>query len=560
MEVNKPLECDVLVAGGGSAGMMAAIAAADAGARTIIAEKANTRRSGNGATGNDHFQCYIPEVHGSEGAWLKLLALSQEARGGRDKDISAGFMRESMGVVLDWEQWGIPMRPHGDWEFTGHCKPGQQGIHLKYEGVNQKPTLTKTALKRGVKILNRHPLSELICDETGAVCGAILVDLTEDTPKLQVVRAKAVVIATAGVSRISGETTMGWMFNAGGCPASTATGRIAAYKAGARLVNVDNMLSGGADFKFFHRGGKATWVGVYSDLEGKPLGSVVQKPDWRYGDYTADLWQGMFAAQYEAGNPVFMNCSQGTEEDLAYMKWALVHEGNSATLQHLEDEGFDFRTHMVEYGYSPGGGPSPFGNGIDIEGSGATTVPGLFAAGQVTGNGIGGVGAAATQGRISGRSAAAYAQQTELKPAEERPVVAETLERYTRLLANEVSTATPTWQEANIAIMQTNWSYMGGKVRSERMLQVGLSHLRRIMGKLEQLHCENSHDFMHCLEVQDIAAQSEICYLAALSRKESRGMVKSVDYPWTDPAMDGKLLTIQLQDGQGVTGARPRRM
>lgn len=300
--------------------------------------------------------------------------------------------------------------------------------------------------------------------------------------------------------------------------------------------------------------------GVYSDLDGKPLGSVVQKPDWRYGDYTADLWQGMFASQYEAGNPVFMNCSQGTEEDLAYMKWALVHEGNSATLQHLEDEGFDFHTHMVEYGYSPGGGPSPFGNGIDIEGSGATTVPGLFAAGQVTGNGIGGVGAAATQGRISGRSAADYAQQTEIKPAEERPVVAETLERYTRLLANEVSTATPTWQEANVAIMQTNWSYMGGKVRSEHMLQVGLSHLRRIMGKLEQLHCENSHDFMHCLEVQDIAAQSEICSLASLSRKESRGMVKNADYPCTDPAMDGKLLTIQLKGGQPVTGARPRRM
>ncbi|MCD8127809.1 MAG: hypothetical protein LUD82_10360 [Clostridiales bacterium] len=65
---------------------------------------------------------------------------------------------------------------------------------------------------------------------------------------------------------------------------------------------------------------------------------------------------------------------------------------------------------------------------------------------------------------------------------------------------------------------------------------------------------------MHCLEVQDIAAQSEICSLASLSRKESRGMVKNADYPCTDPAMDGKLLTIQLKGGQPVTGARPRRM
>ena len=42
--------CDVLVMGGGIGGLMAAIAAADAGASVIVAEKADTRRSGSGAT------------------------------------------------------------------------------------------------------------------------------------------------------------------------------------------------------------------------------------------------------------------------------------------------------------------------------------------------------------------------------------------------------------------------------------------------------------------------------------------------------------------------------
>ena len=66
IEMNKPLECDVLVAGGGVAGLMAAIAAAEEGAKVIVAEKANSKRSGSGATGNDHFLCYIPAVHGDD--------------------------------------------------------------------------------------------------------------------------------------------------------------------------------------------------------------------------------------------------------------------------------------------------------------------------------------------------------------------------------------------------------------------------------------------------------------------------------------------------------------
>ena len=45
---------------------MAAINAGRNGAKVVVAEKANTKRSGSGATGNDHFCCYIPEVHGDD--------------------------------------------------------------------------------------------------------------------------------------------------------------------------------------------------------------------------------------------------------------------------------------------------------------------------------------------------------------------------------------------------------------------------------------------------------------------------------------------------------------
>ena len=63
--IKERLESDVLIVGGGIAGLMAAIAAADKGASVILLDKANTKRSGAGATGNDHFLCYIPEKHGT---------------------------------------------------------------------------------------------------------------------------------------------------------------------------------------------------------------------------------------------------------------------------------------------------------------------------------------------------------------------------------------------------------------------------------------------------------------------------------------------------------------
>ena len=62
--VKKHLSTDVLVVGGGIAGLSAAISARASGVGVLIAEKANTLRSGSGATGNDHFLCYIPEKHG----------------------------------------------------------------------------------------------------------------------------------------------------------------------------------------------------------------------------------------------------------------------------------------------------------------------------------------------------------------------------------------------------------------------------------------------------------------------------------------------------------------
>jgi len=132
-------QCDVLCVGGGIAGLMAAVKAAELGSKVIVAEKANTLRSGSGGTGNDHFQCYIPEVHGDFDSFWKELFYGQITGFLRtlDTEYIRYWFENSFEIVKLWDGWGIPMKYEGRYEFAGHGFPGKMLNHLKYSGVNQ---------------------------------------------------------------------------------------------------------------------------------------------------------------------------------------------------------------------------------------------------------------------------------------------------------------------------------------------------------------------------------------------------------------------------------------
>src|SRR3990172_9149385 len=119
------IQTDVLVAGGGVAGLMAGISAAQKGATVVVAEKANSRRSGCGATGNDHFLCYCPPVHGEKIEPILKEVRNSQISGFHDPSMTIRFLEESFERVKSWHEWGIDMRPHGDWEFAGHAFPGR---------------------------------------------------------------------------------------------------------------------------------------------------------------------------------------------------------------------------------------------------------------------------------------------------------------------------------------------------------------------------------------------------------------------------------------------------
>lgn len=545
-------QCDVLIVGGGIAGLMAAIAAADQGAKVIVAEKGDSRRSGSGATGNDHFLCYIPEVHGDIADYVKEMGMSLV--GDRvDRALQKQLAERSFEVVKDWNDWGIKMRPHGDWEFNGHALPGHMRIWLKYDGQNQKPVLTQEAKKRGVEIDNKSPITEFLTDDAGKVIGAVAIDVSTEKPAVKLYQAKAIITATGIGMRLYPSVTPGWMFNLCNCPAGTATGRVAGYKVGATLINIETGWTH-AGPKQFERCGKATWIGVLKDPSGKPVGPFVTKPTKELGDITGDIWQAVFVEKKENGTgPVYMDCTETAPEDMDYMRWGFVCEGDSSLLDAMDQQGIDLSEDMVEFcKYKP----NLQGKGLEVDLHAATCVPGLYCAGDEAGNINGGIGGAAITGRIAGENAAKYIKTVEtFADITNHPVVKEAVQFYSELMERENGAA---WKELNIASQQLMEDYAGiSYVRSESMMQAGLQYLQQLEETAKRtVKCNNAHELMRALEAFDLVLMGKLVILSALERKESRGMHKRSDYTFTNPLLNDMFVTIKQVDGQPVTGWR----
>lgn len=547
------VQCDVLIVGGGIAGLMAAISAADAGAKVCIAEKADSRRSGSGATGNDHFICYIPEVHQtSVDEFVKEMKAG--ICGDRcDTSLQYKFAKRSFEVVKDWEKWGIKMRPHGEYEFNGHAMPEHMRIMLKYDGTNQKKVLTNEAKKRGVKIINKSPVTEFLTDNSGKVIGAIALDISKETPSIRLFQTKAIITATGIGMRLYPSSTPGWIGNLNNCPAGTATGRVAGYKIGATLVNVDYLWTH-AGPKYMERCGKATWIGVLKGPDKKPVGPFVTKPTKELGDITGDIWQAVFDEKRANGTgPVYMDCTETDQEDLDYMMWGLVCEGDTSLIEAMDKQGIDLHKDMVEFGrYNP----CLQGKGLQVDMNMATDVPGLYSAGDESGNFNAGIGGAATTGRFAGENAAEYVKNIDdFVDVINCKEIKEAQAFYSSLMEHEDGA---TWKELNLSIQQIMDDYTNtNKIRSETILKAGMTYLEHLETAAKQsVCCSNSHELMRALESFDLLTMGKLVIISALERKESRGVHRRSDYTFTNPLMNDKFITIKKVDGQPKAGMR----
>lgn len=534
------IESEILIIGGGPAGLMAAIRASDLGAKNVlVVDKSNTLRSGNAGAGTDHFRCYIPEYHGHDPK--PILEEMQHALAPTFGGASymETWLNLSFEMVKLWDAWGIPMRYNGKWEFAGHAFPGRLRLSLKYAGGNQKSVLTRQARKRGVAIRNRITVFDLL-KEGNRVVGAVGYDTWND--RLLELRAKAVMLATGGCYRLyKGPTSM--ICNICNSPFDTGDGRAMALRAGADLLNLE-LTRVWAGPKNFARCGKATWIGVYRDASGRRVGPFVRKPDKVNGDSIADAYPGVFNDYAASGRgPIYNDCRGASETDMDYMLHWLQNEGNLGLINHLQEEGIDPSKHPIEFTTYE----RIVTGGLWFSNNSRTSVQGLYAAGDEN---FGGMANAVVWGWLAGESMAKDLKRLEWgQPKKMTGQIEERAQLLSGMLKQRNGVG---WEEANIAIQEVMSDYVGA-VRSKTLLDQGRRNLTRIRQKTYRLlQARNGHELGRCLEVLNLIEVGEaVCY-AASRRQETRKGHRRADFPFTNPLMDVALM-VRKKDGRLVS-------
>ena len=222
---------DILLIGGGGAGLRAAIAIAEANPRTDIAMvskvypmRSHTVSAEGGAAGvagdddtiDEH--CY-DTVSGSD--WLG------------DQDAIEIFCNEVPEELLRLEHWGCPWSRQPDGRIAvrpfGGMKKMRTWFAADKTGFHMLHTLFQTSLKyTSITRYDETFATRLLIDD-GAVHGVVAIELR--TGRIRTIIAKAVIICTGGCGRVFPFTT-----NANIC---TGDGMALAYRAGAPLKDME---------------------------------------------------------------------------------------------------------------------------------------------------------------------------------------------------------------------------------------------------------------------------------------------------------------------------------
>lgn len=535
------VKTDYLIIGGGVAGLQSAITAAAKGVDVLIAEKADTRRSGSGCGGNDHFMCYIPECHG-DNLERVLSEIGEGMEGGpwQDPAMLRKMMLRTQSIVERWESYGINMKPTGEYHFEGHTMPNRQCYHLKYDGHNQKMCLTREAKKNGAKIMNKLFINDILINDEGRAVGAIGFILADDEPEVVVIQAKAVLVATAQAMRMYPNVNPAYIFNTHSCPAA-AGGAAIAYRAGAALVNIDVPYRH-AGVKGFARSGKATWFGVISDINGDSISPFTTKPDRKRGDALMDINPGVFTARLEsATGPTYMNCTGYTEEDHVYQHQQFKCEGIDSITDYLQQRDIDLHKSMIEFGTYD---YSLAQRGIDIGLDASTNVNGIGAAGICCGNVRGNITSASVWGDVAAESVADYVKTVDEYDVSNHPLIQKRIDFYNQLM-NRPQGAD--WLEANSTLQVIMNDYVGLKLRSEDMMRAGIKYLDDLKRYAEnEIGCQDAHQLMRTMELFDLIDLAKAVAITSRNRKESRGGHKRVDYNYSNPLLNNSFQTIHL--------------
>lgn len=231
---NPDYDVDVLVIGGGGAGSSAAITAHANGAKVMMVTKlrigdANTMMAEGGIQAADKPND-SPAIHyldafggGHFAAKPELLKMLVSEAPDAIKWLN------DLGVMFDKAPDGTMITTHG-----GGTSRKRMHACKDYSGAEIMRTLRDEVLNRQIPIVDFTSAIELIKDNHGKVCGAVLMNM--ETKQILIAKAKTVILATGGAGRLHYQG-----FPTSNHYGATADGLVLAYRAGAKLLYADTL-------------------------------------------------------------------------------------------------------------------------------------------------------------------------------------------------------------------------------------------------------------------------------------------------------------------------------
>jgi succinate dehydrogenase/fumarate reductase flavoprotein subunit/HEAT repeat protein len=505
------LRCDVLVVGGGTAGTMAALSAAEHGAQVLLLEKAHVRHSGALAMGMDGVnnavvpgkatpEEYVAEITRANDGIVNQRTIYQTASRGYE------MVRrlERYGVKFEKDEYGeyAVRRVHRSGSYVLPMPEGRDIKKVLYRVLRER------RMRERIRIENRiMPVRVLTRDGRGAG----IAGFNTRTGQFVTVAAGAVILATGACGRL-GLPASGYLYGTYENPTNAGDGYAMAYHAGAELSGLEcfqiNPLI-------------KDYNGPACAYVANPFGGYqVNNRGERFVD--CDYWSGQMMAEVareiaSARGPIYLKLTHLPGETISALE-NILHTTERPTRGTFHaGRGHDYRTHDVEMHISEiglCGGHSA--SGVWVDEHGGTTVPGLYAAGDLACVPHNYMIGAFVFGDLAGSHAAAGAAPPEGALPEEQIRAAHEL--VYRPLSNPDGPPQP---QVEYKLRRFVNDYLAPP-KTGAKLEIAIETFERMAGEIATMSARTPHELMRCAEVTFIRDCAELAARASLVRAESR--------------------------------------
>lgn len=536
------LQTDILIIGGGTAGCYAALTIAERAedVSVLICEKANIKRSGCLAAGVNALNAYITEGRVPQDY---VNYAKKDADGIVREDLLRTMAERLNAVTAKLEQLGLVFLKDANGKYVTR---GDR--NLKINGENIKPILADAvAALPHTTVLNHVNIIDFAVKDN-RISGAFGIGIENDT--FYVIEANAVLIATGGAAGLYKPNNPGFSRHKMWYPPfNTGAGYAMGIRAGAEMTTFE--------MRFIALRCKDTIAPTGTLAQGvgaKQINSLGEVYETKYGLTTSERVYGTVNENVAGRGPCYLRTEGITpEQDDALLK-AYLNMAPSQTLKWIESGKNPSQQNVEIEGTEPYivGGHTASGYWVDT--NRATTVKGLFAAGDVAGGCPQKyVTGALAEGEIAAISALEFLRQNQAEPITEEAVESHTAE-VTRFLTQKRSFfPTEQLEEAMQTVMDT---YAGGIKTNyrfnEKQLAIADEKIVQLMQLSEQLYASDFQELMYIYELRErlVVCRSVIAHLKARQETRWHSFAENLDYPEKDDVHWRKYVNSKLENGE----------